>query len=200
MATRSAFSRAAESSDAVVGLVLPVGFGDDGVNLSVGALLDTGVESVTVADPDSVDGGGATDGVAVLSGAPDVVAPPAARDVHPARVKVRAAPHSAIRHRPSACLVTSTSLPRSGGWWCGGSTLVTHRQSLIVVMTPSQAAVSTAWSLDEDSAVFADVELVVGGGVEGGSAGDAGVGCPGDGPVGGRGDGPGAGAASAFFQ
>ena len=123
MATRSAFSRAAESSDAVVVLVLPVGFGDDGVNLSVGALLETGVESVTVADPDSVDGGGATDGVAVLSGAPDVVAPPAARDVHPARVKVRAAPHSAIRHRPSACLVTSTSFRAQGDGGAAGQLL-----------------------------------------------------------------------------
>ena len=55
-------------------------------------------------------------------------------------------------------------------------------------------------SLDEDGAVFAEVELVVGGGVEGGAAGDAGVGLPGDSPVGGGGDGPGAGSVGAFFE
>ena len=111
IAARSASSRAATSSEVGVGLVLPVGFGDERGELGGVDLLGEAVEPVTAADPNAVDGGAATDGVTVLSGAPDVVAPSAACDVHPATARVIAAPHSARRHRKSRGLIISRFLP-----------------------------------------------------------------------------------------
>ena len=112
IAARSASSRAATSSEVGVGLVLPVGFGDERGELGGVDLLGDAGELVRVAgDADPPDVTEATDGVTVLSGAPDVVAPSAACDVHPATARVIAAPHSARRHRKSRGLIISRFLP-----------------------------------------------------------------------------------------
>jgi len=171
-------------------------------------------------DTSATDGLGADDDPEPL----EPVGPSAELDVHPPTNTTVAARHPAIRHTEGEGLFISRSLrsrsvktigcpiaERSGNEPVLGGVAGSVGGLVCAVEFGADGRCvegrriplgcgSSAGSLDEDGAVFADVELVVGGSVEGGAAGDSGVGLPGDAPVGGGGDGPGAGSAGAFFE
>jgi hypothetical protein len=173
-----------------------------------------------IGDTSTTDGLGAADDPETVG----LVGPSVEPDVQPAMNIAVAARHPPIRHSECRCLLISKSLrgrsvetigcpgaersgsvPASREWLLGWSLASVPLSSgptgdVLRAGECSLGCGSSAGPLDEDGSVFADVELVVGGCVEGGAAGDSGVGLPGDGPGGGGGDGPGAGSAGAFFE